>query len=291
MSEHASGSIPHQTAPHIAPSGRVVAMKTCPICGTKAFLATRRCKADCGWSFTEKTIDRADGGSAARQVQERKRNHKPLAPVVTKQGALTTHTNIDPEDDGNLDTCVVCGDMGTLICCDMCPLSFHADCAGLEKIPQGFWSCPQCTQRNLSASVLAQAHAQNAAASGAAGAAEGGQAAGAAGQARAGAQGPMVPLQPIGIQAGLDPFHQKLNLCLDYTSAQMYECDGYHFQCFTEPDFNLVSTDPTKLAAAQAAQQARVDAKNARDKQAEAEEQEAMRQGGEEEDTPMKTEA
>lgn len=47
--------------------------------------------------------------------------------------------------DINDDTCCVCGDGGELILCDHCPLTFHADCIGLEVIPEGDWYCPRCS--------------------------------------------------------------------------------------------------------------------------------------------------
>ncbi|KAI5071417.1 hypothetical protein GOP47_0013668 [Adiantum capillus-veneris] len=44
----------------------------------------------------------------------------------------------------NDDTCGVCGDGGELVLCDHCPSTFHADCIGLEVIPEGDWYCPRC---------------------------------------------------------------------------------------------------------------------------------------------------
>lgn len=46
--------------------------------------------------------------------------------------------------DSNDDSCGVCGDGGELILCDHCPSTFHADCIGLEVIPEGDWFCPRC---------------------------------------------------------------------------------------------------------------------------------------------------
>ncbi|MCO5581507.1 hypothetical protein L7F22_035392 [Adiantum nelumboides] len=42
------------------------------------------------------------------------------------------------------DTCGVCGDGGDLVLCDHCPSTFHANCIGLEVIPEGDWYCPRC---------------------------------------------------------------------------------------------------------------------------------------------------
>jgi len=33
---------------------------------------------------------------------------------------------------------------GSLVCCDTCPASFHADCVELEGPPDGTWHCSDC---------------------------------------------------------------------------------------------------------------------------------------------------
>ena len=46
------------------------------------------------------------------------------------------------------ETCHACGDGGSLIMCDTCPLAFHYDCLpeciAPEDLPPGDWSCAQC---------------------------------------------------------------------------------------------------------------------------------------------------
>ncbi len=45
--------------------------------------------------------------------------------------------------------CVVCGDGGTLICCDRCDDAYHLDCLDppLKQIPDGNWYCPKCIDK------------------------------------------------------------------------------------------------------------------------------------------------
>jgi hypothetical protein len=228
----------------------------------------------------------AAAASAAAQQQRRIAAERRAAQVstATVRGNVTSHSNISAEDDGNMDVCYICGDMGTLLCCDLCPLSYHADCAGLSTIPQGFWrsakfsptvachglgfqhsfafcacglilscvttvlamcfvffcvsSCPQCTSKNLSAAAMAAAAASGGARAGAGSAAVAANAALLAAKAQAAAQG-----LGMGVQGGLDPFHQRLNACLDYSAAECYEVDGYTFQTFPPP------LDPNSKAA------------------------------------------
>jgi len=194
------------------------------------------------------------GGGGVSAVQSR-RTPRPDVPVsvATRTGNVTSHSNITAEDDGNIDSCIICGDMGMLLCCDVCPLSYHADCAGLSKIPQGFWSCPQCVAKNLGAAAAATASAGGAARGGMGGSAGGAGAAGGVSGSRGGMGGAPSTVAlgiGLGLQSGLDPFHQKLNACLDYTAAQCFELDGVTFQCFPPP--NMALMDPAKAAAARA---------------------------------------
>ena len=50
-------------------------------------------------------------------------------------------------DDGNLDTCCLCGLGGNLLCCDGCPAAYHMRCIGegAKSIPDGEWLCTECS--------------------------------------------------------------------------------------------------------------------------------------------------
>ncbi|KAF8795755.1 bromodomain adjacent to zinc finger domain protein 1A-like isoform X4 [Argiope bruennichi] len=45
------------------------------------------------------------------------------------------------------ESCEACGDVGTLLCCDRCPLMYHPECVNLKRIPRGEWLCPKCTKK------------------------------------------------------------------------------------------------------------------------------------------------
>lgn len=51
------------------------------------------------------------------------------------------------EDDHHMEFCRVCKDGGELLCCDLCPSSYHIHCLNppLPEIPNGEWLCPRCT--------------------------------------------------------------------------------------------------------------------------------------------------
>lgn len=53
---------------------------------------------------------------------------------------------IGVEKDGNADMCCLCGQGGSLLCCDRCPASYHMRCIGehAKSLPQGEWACPEC---------------------------------------------------------------------------------------------------------------------------------------------------
>ncbi len=44
----------------------------------------------------------------------------------------------------NANWCFLCSKGGSLICCEKCPASFHAECLGLENPPEGLYFCDSC---------------------------------------------------------------------------------------------------------------------------------------------------
>ncbi|GIY19978.1 hypothetical protein CDAR_583872 [Caerostris darwini] len=55
--------------------------------------------------------------------------------------------NSDNEDSVVQESCEACGDVGTLLCCDRCPLMYHQECVNLKRIPRGEWMCPKCSKK------------------------------------------------------------------------------------------------------------------------------------------------
>ncbi|KEH35823.1 PHD-finger protein [Medicago truncatula] len=54
---------------------------------------------------------------------------------------------VEKKSQENNNTCSVCGFGGDLILCDGCPSSFHSDCLGPNRDPDGMWLCPSCCCR------------------------------------------------------------------------------------------------------------------------------------------------
>ena len=68
-------------------------------------------------------------------------------------------TGAEKHEPASNDVCLRCGegstvDGGDLMCCDTCPLTYHAKCTGLSRPPSGKWHCPKCMRstQNLAAS-------------------------------------------------------------------------------------------------------------------------------------------
>ena len=69
-------------------------------------------------------------------------------------GAWVAPPSEEPEiiaEDGNFDSCSVCGQGGLLICCDVCPQAYHAACLGANAPPEdeddeAVWYCPPCKE-------------------------------------------------------------------------------------------------------------------------------------------------
>jgi hypothetical protein len=54
---------------------------------------------------------------------------------------------VSDADSEHVDVCALCEQDGELLCCDVCPLAYHVDCAfpPLRRIPRGNWACQVCT--------------------------------------------------------------------------------------------------------------------------------------------------
>lgn len=54
---------------------------------------------------------------------------------------------VSDADSEHVDNCAQCEQGGELLCCDVCPLAYHVDCAypPLRRIPRGNWACQVCT--------------------------------------------------------------------------------------------------------------------------------------------------
>lgn len=48
-------------------------------------------------------------------------------------------------DDGKVFDCIICGQVGNLLCCDNCPRAYHPKCVGgRDGIDSENWSCWEC---------------------------------------------------------------------------------------------------------------------------------------------------
>lgn len=56
---------------------------------------------------------------------------------------IKTTFPVDP-DDGHYIWCTVCGLSGDVLCCDGCSTVVHANCIGLQAIPEDDWFCEAC---------------------------------------------------------------------------------------------------------------------------------------------------
>ena len=76
------------------------------------------------------------GGSGKRKRVEI------LTPLEAEETAMGAG-----EEDGNVEYCTKCDAEGELVCCDRCPRSYHAGCAGLSDVPdEGLWFCEMCVR-------------------------------------------------------------------------------------------------------------------------------------------------
>ena len=78
------------------------------------------------------------------------------APVTAEKEKKARVVEEEPEEDRNDELCLVCGDGGILVCCDVCPQAFHPKCVpavNQNDLKMDCWECPmagrqfKCTKR------------------------------------------------------------------------------------------------------------------------------------------------
>uniref|UniRef100_K3WRE5 PHD-type domain-containing protein n=1 Tax=Globisporangium ultimum (strain ATCC 200006 / CBS 805.95 / DAOM BR144) TaxID=431595 RepID=K3WRE5_GLOUD len=85
----------------------------------------------------------------------------------SKKQSAQEYVEVEDEDDGdeseidtNLDYCEVCLAAGDLVCCDVCPRSFHLACLKMKEsdLPEGDWQCTECRKPSYFIKFRATVH-------------------------------------------------------------------------------------------------------------------------------------
>ncbi|KAI5077447.1 hypothetical protein GOP47_0007271, partial [Adiantum capillus-veneris] len=71
-------------------------------------------------------------------------NHDSVSPTSTSSSVVTEVNLQVVKNDKADEICSACGDGGDLLLCDYCPSTYHAECVGLQVIPEGNWYCFGC---------------------------------------------------------------------------------------------------------------------------------------------------
>ncbi|MCO5554171.1 hypothetical protein L7F22_007697 [Adiantum nelumboides] len=71
-------------------------------------------------------------------------NHDSFSPASASSSVVTEVSQHAEQDEKADEICSACGDGGDLVLCDYCPSTYHAQCVGLEVIPEGNWYCFSC---------------------------------------------------------------------------------------------------------------------------------------------------
>jgi Rad4 beta-hairpin domain 3/Rad4 beta-hairpin domain 2/Rad4 transglutaminase-like domain/Rad4 beta-hairpin domain 1/Histone-lysine N-methyltransferase NSD-like, PHD zinc finger 1 len=74
----------------------------------------------------------------------------PTAKTERSSVACTTDSKLESVGDENgMDThddaCRACKEGGELLCCDLCPRTYHLRCVDLDTVPEGDWVCTDCS--------------------------------------------------------------------------------------------------------------------------------------------------
>merc|ERR1711957_452527 len=88
-----------------------------------------------------------------------KEKGKQLQKQIFQKEKCKEHSTKPTIDRDNLDFCLVCDKPGDLICCDICPSSFHLKCIGMNKkdaVGTSSWHCEICqnSEKELYHSVM-----------------------------------------------------------------------------------------------------------------------------------------
>ncbi|KAH9113567.1 hypothetical protein AeMF1_012253 [Aphanomyces euteiches] len=103
-----------------------------------------------------KTTRSVDSNDVAKRSKAEKRHGSPDESAPKKRAREDTEEDDEEEEDEddeevdtNLDFCSLCKDDGDLVCCDICPRSFHLACLEMteDDLPDGDWQCPECTSK------------------------------------------------------------------------------------------------------------------------------------------------
>lgn len=80
----------------------------------------------------------------SQEILEIATNEASMPPKLS-EAFIRSYFLIDPAD-GKYTTCVVCGLIGDVMCCELhdCPVVVHPKCVGLEEAPENEWFCAKC---------------------------------------------------------------------------------------------------------------------------------------------------
>ncbi|TMW68307.1 hypothetical protein Poli38472_005775 [Pythium oligandrum] len=120
---------------------------------TPASLSSKKRKSDNGVPAPAANVGTERKSQRGPKASKRAHHHKSvdsdeeMKSQMEAEGAFEDgNDGDDSELDTNLDYCEVCLKAGDLVCCDVCPRSFHLNCLKMKEtdLPEGDWQCAEC---------------------------------------------------------------------------------------------------------------------------------------------------